>query len=182
LENERKNMKSELQRKLYEKHPLMLAGMKMGHDCSCLSFGIETEDGWHQIISALLNSIDHPWTTGEAVDGVVFTHECPQVVVDQVKEKFGTLRFYYHLSTTPAIDAIDKASHEAAEKIFNEFSRYVDGAVAMAENMSAITCEIRGTPGALLHQNGSPYGWMKTLCPEEAAIQGYLPAGKGSDE
>jgi hypothetical protein len=59
-----------------------------------------------------------------------------QVVADQVKEKFGTLRFYY----TGGDD-------------------YVAGLVAMAESMSGVTCEMCGTLGK--KQGGS---WIKTLC------------------
>ena len=59
-----------------------------------------------------------------------------QVVVDQVKEKFGTLRFYYH------------GGDEA-----------IDGMVRMAESMSACTCESCGVPGTI-----GGRGWVSTLC------------------
>ena len=60
----------------------------------------------------------------------------PQVTLDQVKEKFGTLRFYY----TGGDDVID-------------------GMVRMAEAMSGITCESCGNPG---ERTGG--GWIKTIC------------------
>ncbi len=65
---------------------------------------------------------------------------CPQVIADQVKEKFGTLRFYYH-------GGDDK----------------VDGMVRMAESMSAVTCETCGAPG---QSRGG--GWIQTLCDAHA--------------
>lgn len=65
---------------------------------------------------------------------------CPQVVADQVKEKFGTLRFYYHGGDSK-----------------------VDGMVRMAESMSAVSCETCGSPGKL--RSG---GWLQTLCDEHA--------------
>lgn len=64
-----------------------------------------------------------------------------QVVVDQVKEKFGALRFYY----TGGDDTIR-------------------GMVRMAESMSAVTCEECGKPGEQRHG-----GWIRTLCDEHAA-------------
>lgn len=64
-----------------------------------------------------------------------------QVVVDQVKEKFGTLRFYY----TGGDDTIR-------------------GMVRMAEAMSAVTCEECGVPGEQRHG-----GWIRTLCDTHAA-------------
>jgi len=60
----------------------------------------------------------------------------PQVTLDQVKEKFGTLRFYY----TGGDDEIS-------------------GMVRMAESMSGVTCEECGSPG---ETKGN--GWLVTLC------------------
>jgi hypothetical protein len=60
----------------------------------------------------------------------------PQVTLDQVKEKFGTLRFYY-----------------------TGGDEYISGMVTMAEAMSGTTCESCGNPGK--QTNG---GWIKTIC------------------
>ena len=60
----------------------------------------------------------------------------PQVTLDQVKEKFGTLRFYY----TGGDD-------------------YISGMVSLAESMSAVTCESCGNPGK---SRGG--GWIHTYC------------------
>ena len=60
----------------------------------------------------------------------------PQVTLDQIKEKFGTLRFYY----TGGDDVID-------------------GMVRMAESMSGVTCEECSAPA----QTHGP-GWIRTIC------------------
>ena len=60
----------------------------------------------------------------------------PQVTLDQVKEKFGTLRFYY----------------SGGDDI-------IDGMVRMAESMSGVTCEECGNPGK---SRGG--GWIHTYC------------------
>ena len=59
-----------------------------------------------------------------------------QVVATQVKEKYGTLRFYY--------DGGDER---------------ISGMVTLAEAMSAVTCERCGAPGESRHS-----GWVQTLC------------------
>jgi hypothetical protein len=64
----------------------------------------------------------------------------PQVTLDQVKEKFGTLRFYY----TGGDD-------------------YISGLVSMAESMSGCTCEVCGNPGKTVGG-----GWLTTVCKEHA--------------
>jgi hypothetical protein len=60
----------------------------------------------------------------------------PQVVAEQIKEKFGTLRFYYRGGDDQ-----------------------IRGMVSMAESMSAVSCETCGAPGK---QRGG--GWIRTLC------------------
>ena len=60
-----------------------------------------------------------------------------RVVAEQVKEKFGTLRFYYR----------------GGDEV-------VYGMVRMAEAMSAVTCEQCGAPA----KTGQHGGWVGTLC------------------
>jgi hypothetical protein len=60
----------------------------------------------------------------------------PQVTLDQVKEKFGTLRFYY-----------------------SGGDEYISGMVTMAEAMSGVTCEECSAP-AETHGGG----WVRTIC------------------
>jgi len=60
----------------------------------------------------------------------------PQVTLDQVKEKFGTLRFYY----------------SGGDDIIN-------GMVRMAESMTGVTCEECGNVG---ERRGG--GWVHTYC------------------
>jgi hypothetical protein len=60
----------------------------------------------------------------------------PQVTLDQIKEKFGTLRFYY-----------------------TGGDEYISGMVTMAEAMSGVTCEECGNPG---ERRGR--GWIYTAC------------------
>jgi hypothetical protein len=60
----------------------------------------------------------------------------PQVTLDQVKEKFGTLRFYY----------------SGGDDV-------IDGMVRMAESMSGVTCEECSVPA----KTHGP-GWIRTIC------------------
>ena len=62
-----------------------------------------------------------------------------QIVALQVKEKFGTLCFYYFGG-----------------------DRYIAGLVSMAESMSAVTCETCGCTDDTVGQNTK--GWIQTLC------------------
>lgn len=68
------------------------------------------------------------------------TEKIPQVVAEQVKEKFGGLRFYYYGG-----------------------DEYIEGLVAMAESMSYVTCEVCGSSG---NRTNNGYGYISTLCKE----------------
>lgn len=77
------------------------------------------------------------------------------VVAQQVKEKFGGLRFYYYGGDD-----------------------HVSGMVRMAESWAAHTCEKCGSVGTLRHG-----GWVRTLCDEhEAEYQAQQSKYRSEDE
>jgi hypothetical protein len=77
-----------------------------------------------------------------------------QVTLDQVKEKFGTLRFYY-----------------------SGGDDYISGLVSMAESMSGVTCETCGNPGKTVGG-----GWLTTLCKEHAEARGIFIGNEEDNE
>ena len=93
--------------------------------------GFAVGEGWWPILEKLCNNIQShiEWKNRETV--VV-----PQVVVEQIKEKFGGLRFYYQGG-----------------------DEYIHGMVTMAESWAAIACEECGGIGT--RRSG---GWIRTLC------------------
>lgn len=93
--------------------------------------GLAIGPGWWTIIESLCSQIQHHIDWKNKQSEVV-----AQVTVNQIKEKFGGLRFYY----SGGDDAID-------------------GMVRMAESWAAYSCETCGTPG---ERRGG--GWIKTLC------------------
>jgi hypothetical protein len=93
--------------------------------------GFAVGPGWWPILESLCGQIQHHLDWKNKKSDVV-----AQVTVDQIKEKFGGLRFYY----SGGDDAID-------------------GMVSMAESWAAHSCETCGAPGE--RRDG---GWIKTLC------------------
>ncbi len=112
----------EFQTRMHERFPKMFEG-KYG--------GFAVGPGWWSLIEHLSHTIqshiDHLQKQGK---------ECPQVVVEQVKEKFGSLRFY--------VQGGDD---------------FTDGAIWLAESLSASMCEDCGAPGRQISD-----GWVRTLC------------------
>ena len=106
-------MKKELQDKLYEKYPKIFIEKDLPMNQSCMCWGIKTGNGWYGILDRLCQALQYSTDTNGH----------PQVVANQVKEKFASLRFY-----TTGED------------------EYQYGLINMAENMTEITCENCGVP------------------------------------
>jgi hypothetical protein len=107
--------------------------------------GFAVGKGWYPILEKLCaniqSHIDHVNSNRQRLlakndDHDTIPEECPQVIVAQIKEKFGGLRFYY--------DGGDE---------------YISGLVSMAESWADVACEECGGIGT---QRGG--GWVRTLC------------------
>jgi hypothetical protein len=139
-------MNEALARDLYLKYPKILTQ-------DGVEVYLDVDDGWYDILDSLCNQIqDHiDWKNGEGEYAKYKTNPnrkedfpVPQLVAEQIKEKFSTLRFY---------------AYGGDEKIA--------GMIAMAECFTARVCEVCGSPG-----KRTKGGWIKTLCKKHAEEQG----------
>lgn len=129
-------MNAEHTAKLFQDFPYIYRGRKDSPKGSLMCFGFSCGDGWYSLIYELSASLEkHVRANYRVVD----------VEVKQVKEKFGSLRFY--------ISGGDE---------------YVHNLITEAEMKSAVTCENCGQPGKL-HR----IGWLRTLCDLCAFQDGY---------
>jgi hypothetical protein len=108
---------------LNDRYPKITRGRHEPLTQNLMAFGFECRDGWFDILNELFAKM-------EASD--------TEIVLLQVKEKFGTLRVYYHGGDDT-----------------------VYGWVEAAEAKSAVTCEQCGQPGELR----GTY-WVYTACDE----------------
>lgn len=159
-------MEKELEKFLVEKYPDIFRDYRGDPRKTCMAFGMSCEKGWYQIINSMCRDISKLIKNKD----IIF-------VADQVKEKFGGLRFYYHLegnfNTLPKriIRVIRIAMYNRKlgrlynrlsnfrEKFWKTLDEKIYDIVEKAESKSYITCEFCGEPGS---QRGS--GWVKTLC------------------
>ena len=115
------------EKKMHEKYPLMFAEPYGG---------FAVGEGWWPILEALCGNIQSHidwWNKNRETRPVV-----EQVVVHQIKEKFGGLRFYY----------------EGGDE-------QISGMVTMAEAWADHSCETCGKPG-----KATSAGWIKVACEE----------------
>jgi ssDNA-binding Zn-finger/Zn-ribbon topoisomerase 1 len=117
-------MNQENERKLVEDFPNLYRGVNLPITENLMAFGFECGDGWFDLLYDLSKKL---------------TETSPEIYAVQVKEKFGTLRFYI-------TDYPDEANI----------------AVQKAEKLSGVTCEECGKPGVLCHSGR----WLKTICGE----------------
>ena len=173
-------MKRMLQDQLYVKYPKIFVNKDRSMRESCLYFGLECGDGWYDILDHLCAALSYVYSTGFYIGDEYVSVEPPQVVADQIKEKFAELRVYYHLEYPESFNEQCKA-YPDAQKIMDSYHDYFSGIVYMAESMSERICEETGLSGELHVSGGTRYGWYKTLNREYAKTnegcikRGYVP-------
>ncbi len=122
-------MNKELQQKLFDAYPKIFAGKDEGPQKNLMCFGCTCGDGWYYIIDALC----------KALQDTTDLYKEPQIVAFQVKEKFGTLRFYG----------------------VGGFTEKQGGMVSFAQALSAKVCEDCGSSEDVKLRSGP---WIRTLC------------------
>jgi len=120
---------------LCEKYPKIFKNRFSSPDESCMSFGFECGDGWFTLIDKLCFLLQGKFDVASYGKTEEEKEEL-QPVAEQVKEKFGGLRFYMSGG--------------------NDEMR---GMIQMAESMSFVICEDCGFPGK--KRTG---GWIFTKC------------------
>ena len=152
-------MDTELEDKLFHKYRSIFAQKDKPMTETAMCWGLQCGNGWYNIIDTLCGLIEHALARAkEDVERYtellkdqslnVYSKEAytaslrraqdfPQIIqAVQVKEKFGTLRFYT-----------------------DNWHPVTDAYISFAENMSAITCEVCGNPGTI-----NDGGWLKVRC------------------
>jgi hypothetical protein len=134
-------MKKELDEQLCKDFPLIFRDRQAPMNESCMHWGFPG-DGWYNIIREICEEM----VLVKKLTGIQYT-------ADQVKEKFGTLRFYFSDDNRPT-------KLTELERI--KWMRYIWRFVAERENKSDQICEVCGNTG-ILHNDQ----WHTiTLCNE----------------
>ena len=113
-----------------------------------IQYGFECGDGWFDILMRL--SVKMEADLQAMLVAGKRKQDLP--VAQQIKEKFGKLRF--HVGGQPA-----------------HWREWIEEAMVA----SGRTCELCGQPGTL----GLHHGWWATLCPRHRMLSGYIPGDLG---
>lgn len=117
-------------------------------------FGFECDDGWYVILKRLFSSIK--WN--------VENNDYPMIIIDQIKEKFGGLRFYFEF--IPFDEHKWKKSREdwdteTKDTWLADHANQIHGAVDFAESLSYHICERCGSTEDVTCEGP---GWIITRC------------------
>lgn len=148
-------MNDELENNLAEAFPFMrIKGQESKERINDLysAFGCECGDGWYDVIYGLCAEITDTYEKlGAPLD----------IAVDQIKEKYGKLCFYYHHEGESERNSIDYPGGVIHfSPIGNELRHEIAAAVVKWEDKSAQVCEKCGKAGVLRKD----LSWISTLC------------------
>lgn len=152
-------MKTELQEHLFEKYFELFVQKDLSPQETSMCWGMECGNGWYNIIDKLCGFIEQRLkNTQEEIERLEGYLECfdltddqskmyksrierlngfpKSINITQIKEKYGTLRFY--------IDSVDPE---------------IDAAIDFAESISEVTCELCGRPGKI-----NEGAWLSVRC------------------
>lgn len=122
-------MNPEFDRELCEKFPLLYSNRHSDPKTTILAWGFDIDDGWVPLIRDLSEKL-------ERLIMALPEEERAEYRAEQVKEKFGGLRFYMSKLTVE-----------------------MQAAIREAEALSTSVCEVCSAPGETCGG-----GWIKTLC------------------
>lgn len=128
-------MKKELDDKLCKDFPRVFRQRNGDMMSTAMCWGFECGDGWFDLLYKCAARIEREIVRLKKEDPTTPDEELP--CASQVKEKYGTLRFYMSWNETPEIEA----------------------AISEAEDESEVTCENCGKPGEV--RGG---GWLYCAC------------------
>lgn len=158
-------MKDELEQKLRQNFPFMKQNRVNGEKNTYRRWGCECSGGWYSLIHNLCQEITEKYAE----------YQLPvDIVVLQIKEKFGMLRFYYEYEDSPCkLQALDFIGSGASIRFSPENSeetpkqslrKEIASVVRKYEKKSASVCEICGADNAERRNISTKHYYVKTVC------------------
>ena len=126
------------------------------------NWGTEIPDGWFDLVVALFSEIEELYKK----EGVA-----PDYKLEQIKEKFGTLRVYGHRKgRTQGIPAIDNVATGESLRLHSKevdpLTASINDIIRKYEELSKVTCEGCGVQSEDVKLRNEPpvFRWVTTLC------------------
>lgn len=143
-------MNEDLEKQLYNLGPILYQEKDLPMQQTCMCWGFECPDSWFDLLKEL--TIELETSINNKYKG---KYEC---VAQQVKEKYGSLRFYGEIKIL--IENPTKDDLSLSKKLYEQFQELVDKAEYKSEK---ICCEC-GKPATKTSS-----GWIAHFCDDCAA-------------
>ena len=169
-------MDKELQQQLFEKFPKLFKERNLPMSQTCMCWGLEVGDGWHDIIQNMCHCIQSH--IDNARENRVYAIKFNRALTRWKERRDDRGLIHYFRGNGANIEQFknselrvlaEKCSQVVFSQVKEKFGtlriyysggdRYVDGVLRMAEVMSAVTCEECGHPGKQMGK-----GWIVTRC------------------
>lgn len=134
-------MKEHLEQKLYNIAPILYQQHTLNMQQTCMCWGFETPDTWFNLLYELSSKLEN-LNKKLQKDNI-------SIQAIQVKEKFGSLRFYYDIINNSNNDNIN----------ISELSKQVQDLIDFAEKKSWDICCFCGKPATT-----TTAGWINRVC------------------
>ena len=150
--------------------PILYSNINKSMDKTCMCWAWECGYGWWEKICDLSYQI-------EALN-IQYRKYGVMCIADQVKEKYGTLRFYYTIHTEEDMDGIDENEQIV---ISRSFDIEVSNLVSKTVDICYKTCERCGARiGDKYYPRCETHGWISYIC-DKCAVKSesiYMMNGK----
>ncbi len=140
-------MDKKLEDKLFKKYKSIFQERKNSPKETCMCWGIATGNGWYQMIDNLCAFLMN----------IQKNHKELKIVASQVKQKWGTLRFYYKILGMPKL--LKDETLEDRQQRMSKLVHYIDGAIDYCFYLSGSTCEDCGAPATIQTK-----GYVSNIC------------------
>lgn len=132
----------EFDKLMCEKFPELFRDRRKPMNQTCMCWGFNIGEGWHQLLHDLCEKLDFI----RQQTGLI-------TVFDQIKEKFGGGRFYYH---------IDGSACKLEKKLVELWASLISSLISKAERESDQTCAVCGEN--YYHDKIVLHGWVYDAC------------------
>ena len=147
-----------------ERFPILFQNKDKPMTETCMCWGIECPKGWYNILEQLCTELEYSNMESVAKWGMA-------IVAEQVKEKFGTLRFYFDVRNVDIYGKIDnehqncKLNDVQSKIVHDHLYMFAQHLINEAERMTEDTCADCGEP--LTPDNKvETKGWISYICKE----------------
>ena len=145
-----------------ERFPILFQNKDKPMTETCMCWGIECPKGWYNILEQLCTELEYSNMESVAKWGMA-------IVAEQVKEKFGTLRFYFDVRNVDSNGKIDNEHqncklNDVQSKIVSEhIYMFAQHLINEAEHMTEETCADCGIP-LTPYNKVETEGWISYIC------------------